>query len=193
LEYNISMKHVEAFEIIEEFHKSIKDLRPEAIVQSFQELPYPASWIKYAHFVLGENLINNGDLSLKMAKYLIESYSIIDSIFVDDPEPVNVEYRKFIKSLRSGQILNFAMPNPFGDPAQYSQFLSFIEFQLFNLKKVSPFVDASGERLPLDSFVYQAVLENIQEEKDLKHCRDLVNSGITRSIDYPGKKQRRIL
>jgi len=90
------MTHTEAKEIIEKFHQSIRDLRPDAIVQSTKELPYTSARIKYAHFVYGEHFIKDGfyaeaktketkEEMLKSfeKKYqeLMESYGLIDSLF----------------------------------------------------------------------------------------------------------------
>ncbi len=89
------MTPIEAKEIIENFHKSIKDLRPNAIAQSSKERRYTSARIKYAHFVYGEDLIKNpvkiiGKTPQEIVEFfggkyqeLMESYGIIDSLFND--------------------------------------------------------------------------------------------------------------
>jgi hypothetical protein len=51
------MDPTEASQIITKYQDSIKDRRPDAIVQSQNELPFVKGWIKYAHFVLGEEKV----------------------------------------------------------------------------------------------------------------------------------------
>jgi len=80
----------ESKEIIEKFHQSIRDLRPNAIVQSSKKLPYTSARIKFAHFVFGEHLIKDGfytkektpdeisKLFEKNYQELMESYGFID-------------------------------------------------------------------------------------------------------------------
>lgn len=51
------MTPIEAEKIIEKFHQAIKDLRPNAIVQDSEKLPYTSTRIKYAHFVYGEHFM----------------------------------------------------------------------------------------------------------------------------------------
>ncbi|MDE2227218.1 MAG: hypothetical protein KGJ89_04660, partial [Patescibacteria group bacterium] len=103
---NKNMTPIEAEKIIETFHQSIMDLRPNAIVQSAKELPYTSARIKFAHFIYGEHLIKNGfyiegktpeetsQLFEKKYQELMESYGLIDSLFSEEPEPINIEYRK---------------------------------------------------------------------------------------------------
>jgi ribosome biogenesis protein Nip4 len=102
----------EAEKIIEKFHQSIRDLRPDAIVQSNKALPYTSATIKYAHFVYGEDLIKNfvkisgktpEELEIFFSKKyneLMESYGIIDSLFREDSEDINTKYKEFLKCLK---------------------------------------------------------------------------------------------
>jgi len=52
------MTPLDAENIIKMCHNSIKDLRPNFIVQPQSDLPYVKGRIKYAHFVYGEELIS---------------------------------------------------------------------------------------------------------------------------------------
>lgn len=94
----------EAEKIINNYRRSIKDLRPNAIVQPISDLPYSAGMIKYAHFICGEYLIKGGLLTKKTGAQLRESYAEIDSIFVEDPELINTKYRESLKELNNGVV-----------------------------------------------------------------------------------------
>lgn len=60
------MTPIEAEKIINEYWKSIKDLKSaKAIVQPISDLPYSTGMIKYAHFVYGEELIKKNLLTKK--------------------------------------------------------------------------------------------------------------------------------
>lgn len=101
------MKPVKAEEIINNYWKSIKDLRPEAIVQSISDLPYSPGMIRYAHFVYAEWLIKENILTRKIGDRLIESYSQISKLFVEEPETINNKYREHLKMLEKGLISDF--------------------------------------------------------------------------------------
>ena len=93
------MTPIQAKKIINSYLKTIKDLRPNAIVQPTSDLPCSAGKIRYAYFVYGEYLVNEGHLSKKVMNRLITSYSHIHTYFVEDPEPINTKYREFMKGI----------------------------------------------------------------------------------------------
>lgn len=184
----------ESKEIIEKFHQSIKDLRPNAIVQSTKELPFTSARIKFAHFVYGEHLIKDGfyikgetpeeisKLFEKNYQELMESYGLIGSLFSEEPEPINIEYKKYLEGLRSGTITNFRMPNPFGECELVNEYHNFIGECWFLEHRTNLFSDN-----PLGAFIYDAVRNKATKEKDIKTLIDIVNTGLTRSVDYPEK------
>jgi hypothetical protein len=191
------MTPIEAEKIIEKFHQTIKDLRPNAIVQSSKELPYASARIKYAHFVYAEHFIKDGfyveaktketkEEMLKSfeKKYqeLMESYGLIDSLFSDDPELINAEYRKYLEGLKNGIITNFRMPNPFGECEPVNEYHNFIGECWFLEHRTNLFSDN-----PLGAFIYDAVRNKAIKEKDKKILIEIVNTGLTRSVDYPEK------
>lgn len=90
------MTPLHAKKIINSYIKSIKDLRPHAIVQPISELPCSAGMIRYAYFVYGEYLVNEGHLTKKIMNNLVTSYSRIHTYFVEEPEPINEKYREYI-------------------------------------------------------------------------------------------------
>lgn len=101
------MTHLEAENIIIAYSKAIKtNLRPDAIVQSIDELPCSPAKIKYAHFFYAEYLVKEKILTKELGDSLISSYACIDTIFVEEPEPINKRYRDYLKELDKGIILN---------------------------------------------------------------------------------------
>lgn len=183
-----NMTPIEAGKIKENFHKSIKDLRPDAIVQPRSDLPYGSGWIKYAHFVYGEELIKQNKMTKEMAEILTESYGIIDLFFVEDPEPINAKYKEFISSLKKGIIIDFRIPNPFGETSQVLEYSNFLGERLFEFGKDSILKDDKGEDILLPAFVYEALYNKALKDKDLKLCIDIVNTSLTRAVHFPGKK-----
>lgn len=181
----------ESKEIIEKFHKSIKDLRPNAIVQSTKELPYTSARIKLAHFVYGEHLIKGGfyvkgkspeeilKLFEKNYQELMESYGLIDSFFSEDPEPINIEYRKYLEGLKNGIITNFRMPNPFGECEPVNEYHNFIGECWFLEHHTNLF---SGN--PLGAFIYDALRNKATKERDVKTLIEIFNTGLTRLVNY---------
>lgn len=182
------MTSIEAEKIIENFHKSIKDLRPDAVVQPRNDLPYVPGWIKYAHFVYGEELIKQNMMTEKIAEMLTESYGIIDLFFVEDPEPINAKYREFISGLKQGIMIDFRMPNPFGDISQVLEYSNFLGERLFKFGQDSILKNDKGEYELLPAFVYDALYSKALKDKDLKLCIEIVNTSLTRAVHYPGKK-----
>lgn len=191
------MTHTEAKEIIEKFHQSIRDLRPDAIVQSTKELPCTSARIKYAHFVYGEHFIKDGfyaeaktketkEEMLKSIekKYqeLMESYGLIDSLFNEEPEPINAEYKKYLAGLKNGIITDFRLPNPFGECEPVNEYHNFIGECWFLEHRTNLFSDA-----PLGAFIYEGVRTKATKEPDVKTLIEIVNTGLTRSVDCPGK------
>ncbi|MDD4290200.1 MAG: hypothetical protein PHH83_02880 [Patescibacteria group bacterium] len=187
----------EAKKIIEKFHQAIKDLRPNAIVQSSKELPCTSARIKYAHFVYVEHFIKDGfyieaktketkEEMLKSfeKKYqaLMESYGIIDSLFSEDPEPINAKYEEYLEGLKNGIITDFRLPNPFGECEPVNEFHNFIGECWFLEHHTNLFSDN-----PLGAFIYDAVRNKAMKEKDIKTLIEIVNTGLTRTVDYPNK------
>ena len=98
------MTPLQAEEIINSYWKSMKDLRPDAIVQPISDLPCSPGKIKYSHFVYGEELIKKNLLTKKIGDQLTKSYAQIDSNFVEEPEPIKIKYRETLKELDKGVI-----------------------------------------------------------------------------------------
>ncbi len=122
------MTPLHAKKIINNDIKSIKDLRPHAIVQPISELPCSAGMIRYAYFVYGEYLVNEGHLTKKVMNNLVTSYSHIHTYFVEDPELINDKYRKFmsdggkVKGENDFRLSDIETPGEWG--MEYSNFLA---------------------------------------------------------------------
>ncbi len=184
------MTSQQAAKILEDYLGSIKDLRPRAIVQSTDDLPYPSSKIKYAHFVHTENLIDQNKFTKEVASMLMESYGIIDSFFVEDSDAVNTEYREFIAGLKRGIITNFKLPNPFGESKEVLDFINFFEEYLFKSGKKPLF---RGDPDPKPSFIWDAVMDKVRKEKDVATYIKIVNTRLTRAIHLDNEKSGREL
>lgn len=177
------MTPVEAKEIIERFHRSIKDLRPNTIVQSYKELPHTQGNIRYAHFIYGEDIIKRAELTEAVLQELQESYGIIDSLFVEEPGPKNAEYREYLEGLRNGTITDFRMPNPFGECDPVIEYHNFLGEYWFHEYKTNLF---TGN--PAPAFIYEAVRAKAIQEHDVKTLIEMVNTSLTRAVRFPGKK-----
>ncbi|MCH7974145.1 MAG: hypothetical protein IH949_09715 [Bacteroidetes bacterium] len=182
------MTSIEAEKIIENYHNSIKDLRPVSIVQPESDLPYVKGWIRYAHFVYGEELIKQNILSKDIAEMLIESYSLLDEYFVEEPKPVNEQYREFISGLKKGTIFDFYMPNPFGNTLQALEYLNFLGERLIKLDRDYILKDDKGEDILLPAYIYKGLYDKALKEKDLNLCIEMVNTRLTRAVHFPGEK-----
>lgn len=123
-----------------------------------------------------------------MAEMLTESYGIIDLFFVEDPEPINEKYREFILGLKHGIIIDFRIPNPFGDISKVLEYSNFLGERLFKIGQDSILKNDKGEYELLPAFVYDALYSKVIKDKDLKLCIELVNTSLTRAVHYPGKK-----
>ena len=177
------MTLIEAKKIIEKYHQSIKDLRPNAIVQSSEERLYTSARIKYAHFVYGEDLIKSSKFTEETIKEIRESFGIIDSFFSEDSELINAKYREYLEGLRNGIITEFRMPNPFGEIEPVIEFHIFLDECWFLENRTKLFNDSV-----LGAFMYDGVRNRATKEKDIKTLIQLVNSSLTRDVCYPGKK-----
>ena len=158
-------------------------MRPNAIIQSNKELPYTYARIKYAHFVYGEELIKRVKITEEILQEMLESYGIIDSLFNEDPEPINIKYREYLEGLRNGVITDFRMPNPFGECEPVNEFHNFLGECWFLEYHTNLFVGA-----PLGAFIYDEVRNKATKEKDIKLLIEIVNTSLTRAVRYPGKK-----
>ena len=177
------MSPVEVGKILADFLKSIKDLRPNAIVQPSSDLPCTSGKLKYAHFVYGEELVKLNMMSNGAHLILMESYGIIDSFFAEAPEPINIKYREYLEGLKNGVITDFRMPNPFGECAQVSEYFNFLGECLHNENKGKLPDDVLG------AFVYDALRNKAIKEKDIKLAKELVNTRLTRALTgFPGEK-----
>ena len=177
------MTSIEAEKIIENFHKSIKDLRPNAIVQSSKELPYTYARIKYAHFVYGEETVKHVKITEEILQEMLESYGIINSFFSEDPEPINTRYREYLEGLRNGIITDFRMPNPFGECRPVNEYHNFLGEYWFHEYHTDLFTGNA-----LGAFIYEGVRNKATKEKDIKLLIEIVNTSLTRAVRYPGKK-----
>ena len=177
------MTPIEAKIIIDNFHKSIKDLRPNAIVQSSKELPYTYARIKYAHFVYGEEIVKHAKITEEILQEMLESYGIIESFFSEDPEPINTRYREYLEGLRNGRITDFRMPNPFGECKPVNEYHNFLGECWFYGYHTDLFTGNA-----LGAFIYDGVRNKATKEKDIKELIKIVNTSLTRAVRYPGKK-----
>jgi hypothetical protein len=177
------MTPIDAKNIIDKYHQSIKDLRPNAIVQSSDARPYTSARIKYAHFVYGEDLIKSRNFTEEAIKELRESFGIIDSLFREDSEQINAKYREYIEGLRNGLITEFRMPNPFGEIEPVIEFHIFLDECWFLDNRTKLFNNSV-----LGAFMYDGVRNKATTETDIKTLIQLVNSSLTRDVCYPGKK-----
>jgi hypothetical protein len=186
----------EAKIIIEKFHQSIKDLRPNAIVQDSKNLPYTSARIKYAHFICGEDLVENiiqeGKTPEEISKLfenkhreLMESYGLIDSLFSEDAENINKQYIEYIEGLKNGIITDFRIPNPFGKIEPVNEFHNFLGEGWFIKHRTNIFNEA-----PLGAFIYESFCNKATQENDVKTLRELADTDITRTVHYPGKQQK---
>ncbi|MEZ5404891.1 MAG: hypothetical protein R3F23_01590 [Verrucomicrobiia bacterium] len=178
------MTTIEAQKIIGDFHKTIKDSRPDAIVQSIKELPYSPARIKYAHFVYGEELIKTVQITEEILQEMMESYGIIDSFFVENPEPINVEYREYVDGLKKGIITDFRVPNPFGECEPVNQFRNFLGECWFLEHHTNLFKDNHV----LGAFIYDVIRNKAVKEKDIKLLVEMTDTNLTRAVCYPGKR-----
>jgi hypothetical protein len=177
------MTPIEAKQIIEQYHLSIKDLRPNAIVQSTKELPCTPARIKYAHFVYGEDIIKSCRFTEEYIKEMRESFGIIDSFFSEESELINANYREYLEGLKNGTITEFLMPNPFGELKPVIEFHIFLDECWFLENHTKLFNDSV-----LGAFMYDGVRNRARIEQDIKTLIGLVNSSLTRDVCYPGKK-----
>lgn len=173
----------EARKILDDFHNSIKDLRPTAIVQSTKELPYTSARIKFAHFVYGEALIQQTKITEGVLQQVRESYGIIDSFFSEDSELINTEYIEYLEGLKNGIITDFLMPNPFGECEPVIEFHNFLG-ECWFLKYHTDLFTGNA----LGAFIYDAVRNKATKEKDVKSLIEIVNTSLTRAVHYPGKR-----
>lgn len=180
------MTFEEAEKIIVDFHKSITDLRPISIVQSTNELPYTTARIKYAHFIYGERLLENFEMDEKKFQEILESYGIIESFFVEEPDVVNAKYRKYLENLRSGIITEFRLPNPFGEPDPVLELYNFLGEHWFLKHKTELLT-----RNALAAFLYDQVRDKATREGDLELLKDIINTAKTREVVFPGKKNNK--
>ncbi len=120
------MTPIEAEKIINEYWRSMKDLRSaKAIVQPISDLPCSTGMIKYAHFVYGEELIKKNLLTKKIGDQLTQSYSKIHSRFVEDSDHINTKYKEYITGLEKGKIVNdFKLGDLIDIDVEYNNFLA---------------------------------------------------------------------
>ena len=192
------MTPIEAEKIIEKFHQAIKDLRPNAIVQSSKELPYTFARIKYAHFIYAEHFIKDGfyveaktketkEEMLKSfeKKYqeLMESYGLIDSLFSENPEPINAKYEEYLEGLKNGIITDFRLPNPFGECEPVNEFHNFIGECWFLEYHTNLFTDNA-----LGAFIYDGIRSKATKENNIELLIKLANSAKTRAVIFPNRK-----
>jgi hypothetical protein len=173
-------------------------MRPNAIVRSSKELPCTSARIKYAHFVFGEHFIKDGfyidartketiEKTLgsceKTFQELMESYGILDSLFNEDPEPINAKYRQYLEGLANGTITEFRLPNPFGECEPVIEFYNFLSECWFLEHHTNVF-----QRNALGAFAYDRVRDEAVKNKDIKTLIKMANTSLTRAIYYPHKR-----
>ena len=176
------MDKIEAAKTVQDYWSSISDLRPHSIFLSNRILPCTAGRLKYAHFVFAEALVVNREMSTEMTKVMMESYGLIESLFREDPEPDNIEYRKYIVGLENGTITNFRHPNPFGEFNAVAEFYNFIGESIFKQEQRQINDEHFGSSL------YDALTDKAFAEKDIKRLIDIVNTSLTRFVTFPDKK-----
>lgn len=179
------MTAIEAVEILEKFRKTIRDLRPNSIVQSDKNLPFEKGKIKYAHFFYGEHIVKESIITKEMGIMLSESYGIVDSFFVEDPESINIKYREYLAGLKNGFITNFVMPNPFGECEPVLEFINFLNDCLFKLGKGDMYTIKDG---PLNTFLYNVGIKRYKINKDIKSLIRMVNTRLTRTLPILNQK-----
>lgn len=178
------MTITEAANILDNFTKSIKDLRPNEIVQSESVLKDTKGRIKYAHFVYAEGLLEKGVLEKDHALMLMESYGIIDSFFVENFELINKKYREHISGLKDSFITDYILPNPWGENLPVLEFENFIEEIYFKLNKEY----LLGKGHISESAYYDFLSHNKKGECDLDTRKKMVNSPLTKRVIFPGRK-----
>ncbi len=179
----MKMRPIEAQKVINDFHESIKDSRPDNIVQSSKKLPYTYARIKYAHFIFAEELIGRAEMTEENFQETMESYGIINSLFSENPESINLKYREYLEGLKNGIVTDFRMPNPFGEVGSVNEIYNFIGEGWFLKHHTNLF---TGN--PLGAFIYEGLRNKAIKEKDIKLLIEMVNTSLTRAVRYPGKK-----
>ncbi|MCH7918497.1 MAG: hypothetical protein IIC50_10980 [Planctomycetes bacterium] len=177
------MTPTDAIDIIAKYHRSIKDLRPNAIVQSYKAIPCTSARIKYAHFVYGEALIKSDSMTEESYQELLESFGLIDSYFSEASELTNAKYREYLEGLRNSTITEFRMPNPFGEIEAVSELYNFLGECWFIENRTQLFDDS-----PLGAFVYDELRKKAIKDDNIRTLIDMVNSSLTRAVSYPKKK-----
>lgn len=170
------MTPLEAEAILKEYIATIKDLRPNGIVQSTNALKRTTGLIKYAHFVYGEHVVKEKILDDDLLQVLTESFGFIHIHFVENPENINLNYREYISALGKGVITDFVLPNPFGEPLAVLEFFNFIGECMARNRL------GDLEHVTLGAYIFEGVRRKATEDKDINTLRKLTSTAITRAI-----------
>jgi hypothetical protein len=177
------MNEKDAIIILQSYWDSIRDIRPSGIFLSLKLLPCTIGRLKYAHFVLGEVIIIDGEMDKETQEHLTESFGLINSIFIEDPESENKEYKDYLDNLKNGKITNFLHPNPFGESKDVLEYYNFLGESLLKHTK---------EKIPdvtLESFIYGSLTNEAIAKNDVKTLINLANTSLTRAVSFPDKKE----
>ena len=109
----------------------------------------------------------------------MESFGLLDSYFVEEPDSTNAKYRDHIAGLKQGVITDFRLPNPFGETGPVNEYHNFIG-QCFHDCGLGQMQHAA-----LGTYIYKVVCDNAHAEKDWKKLLELADSPITRAIKLP--------
>ncbi len=133
------MNPLKAQEIVNKYIKSRKLLKPDCIVQLVSDLPCSPGKIRYAFLILGENAVKQGVLEWGVADRLATMYSQISTFYVEDPDPTNKKYKKYMKELKKGNITkNFKLTDiiaPVNMSIEYHNFLADCQGNYKNINK----------------------------------------------------------
>jgi len=113
----------------------------------------------------------------------MESYGIIDSFFVDDPDKINSDYREYLHGLRDNRDTGYLIPNPLGECRLVNEFHNFISECWFLEYRTNLFTDS-----PLGAFIYEAVRNKAIKEKDISLLIQITNVAKTREVIFPGRR-----
>lgn len=115
----------EAQEIINAY---IKTGKSGVTSQPVTDLPHSPGKIKYAHFVLAEELIRRGLFTEEANRKLKVSYSELDKFYSEDSERINNEHQAYLQNLKEGIIVKdptlWLVERALDDEIEFSNFVA---------------------------------------------------------------------